>query len=133
MKRLLPIFALLIIASACDVYVAEPRYDVRDRIIGQYDVEEYSETYNDLTYYTMYVSKAGYSREIYLENFYASNIRVRAYVDYEKISIPYQVVSGYEIEGVGTLHGSYLSLSYRVKDIYSSSYTDFCETEARRY
>ena len=27
MKRLLPIFALLIIASACDVYVAEPAYD----------------------------------------------------------------------------------------------------------
>ena len=56
-----------------------------------------------------------------------------AYVDYDKIINSLSGGEGYEIEGVGTLHGSYLSLSYRVKDIYNNSYTDFCETEARRY
>ena len=132
MKRLLPFVALLMMVSACDVYVVEPRYDARDRILGQYDVEEYSETYNDLSYYTMYITKSG-SSEIYIDNFYASDIRVYAYLDYDEITIPYQVVNGYEIEGAGTSHGSSLSLSYRVTDTYDDSYTDFCETTARRY
>jgi hypothetical protein len=127
MKRLLPFLALLIIVSACDVYVVEPRYDARDRVIGQYDVEEYSESYNDLSYYSIYITKSGFSREIYFDNFYV------AYLDYDQITIPYQVVTGYEIEGAGSTHGSYLSLNYRVTDIYNNSYTDFCETEARRY
>jgi len=133
MKRMLPVVALLLLLSACDVYVVEPRYDPRDKITGQYDVEEYSDTYNDLTYYSFYVTKSGYSREIRIDNFYASDIRVYAYLDYDKVTIPYQVVDGYEIEGVGTVYGSYIKLSYRVKDVYNNSYTDFCETEATRY
>ncbi|MBA4058632.1 MAG: hypothetical protein C0490_28205 [Marivirga sp.] len=133
MKRMLLVVALLLLLSACDVYVVEPRYDPRDKVIGQYDVEEYSETYNDLTYYSFYITKSGYSREIRIDNFYASDIRVYAYLDYDKVTIPYQVVDGYEIEGVGTAYGSYIKLSYRVKDVYSNSYTDFCETEATRY
>jgi len=133
MKRLLPVLALLLLLSACDVYVVEPRYDPRDKILGQYDVEEYSETYNDLTYYSFYISKSGNSRELTISNFYASDIRVYAYLDYDKITIPYQVIDGYEIEGVGTAYGSYMKLNYRVKDVYNNSYTDFCDTEATRF
>ena len=84
---------------------------------------------NDYTYYSVRISKDNYSnRRIYLNNFYGANVQVYAYVDYTKITIPSQVVDGYEIEGTGTLHGSDLSLNYRVKDWYHNSVTDFCET-----
>jgi hypothetical protein len=132
MKRLLPIFFLALIAASCGYY-DEPRYDSRDRIIGRYDVEEYSETYNHYTEYSIYILKSGYRREIYIDNFYAANIRIYANLDYDRITIPYQIVNGYEIEGAGTVYGSSISMRYRVKDTYTNSYTDFCETNAWRY
>jgi hypothetical protein len=79
----------------------------------------------------MKVSKARYAREIYLDNFYAADISVYATLDYDKIDIPYQVVDGYEIEGVGTIYGNEIELSYWVKDRYSDTRADFCETRAR--
>jgi hypothetical protein len=125
---MLPFFALVLL-SACDVYYIEPRYDSRDQLIGYYNAEEYSETYNDNTYYSINVSKSSYGNsEIYFSNFYGSSIRVYGYLDYGKITIPFQVVDGYEIEGVGTVHGSDLSLSYTVKDRVYNSRTDFCDT-----
>jgi hypothetical protein len=128
MKRMLPFFALLLLAS-CDVYYIEPRYDSRDQLVGYYNAEEYSETYNDNTYYSMNLTKAtSGNSEIYFSNFYGSNIRVYAYLNYSKITIPFQVVNGYEIEGVGTVHGSDLSLNYSVKDRAMNLRTDFCNT-----
>jgi hypothetical protein len=133
MKRLLPLVILALAVTSCNFYDVEPRYDARDKVVGRYDVEEYSETYNQYSTYSIYVRKAGYSREIYIDNFYASNIRVYAYLDYDRITIPYQIVEGYEIEGAGTVYGSSISMHYRVKDTYTNSYTDFCETDAWRY
>ncbi len=125
---MLPIFALLLLAS-CNVYYAEPRYDSRDQIVGSYDAEEYSDTYDESIYYSMIVSKSSHaSDEIYLNNFCGSNIRVYAYLDYNSITIPFQIVDGYEIEGVGHISESDLSLSYRVKDRISNTRTDFCDT-----
>lgn len=128
MKRMLPFFALLLLAS-CDVYYVEPRYDSRDQITGHYNAEEYSETYDENLYYDMQVSKSSHeSDEIYFSNFYGSDIRVYAYLDYGDITIPFQVVDGYEIEGVGRVTGNDISLSYRVKDRISNTRTDFCDT-----
>jgi hypothetical protein len=133
MKRLIVFVLPLVFLSACDINIIEPRYDSRDNVIGYYDVEEYSETYNDMTYYSLRISKSTHSnREIYLHNFYAIDIRVYATLDYDKIRIPYQVVDGYEVEGVGTLNGSELTLSYRIKDLRSYTSSDFCESVARR-
>lgn len=132
MKRLLPIVLIALVAVSCDYY-DEPRYDSRDRIVGRYDVEEYSETYNQYTDYSIYILKSGHSREIYIDNFYAADLRVYAYLDYDRITIPYQIVNGYEVEGSGTVYASSISMHYRVKDTYSASYSDFCQTEAWRY
>ena len=125
--------SLLLVMASCDITIVEPRYDSRDRMVGYYDVEEYSETYNDYTHYTIHVSKDYNSTyTIYLHNFYGADISVFARVEYDRITIPYQVVDGYEIEGVGNLSGSQLSLNYRVKDLYQNSRTDFCEGWATR-
>ena len=122
-----------LIVTSCNVYDVEPRYDARDKVVGRYDVEEYSETYNQYTSYSISIRKGGFTREIYIDNFYASNIRVYAYLDYDRITIPYQIIDGYEVEGTGTVYGSSINMRYRVKDTYMNSYTDFCETDAWRY
>jgi hypothetical protein len=133
MKALLPIVIVALVTTSCDIYVDEPRYDARDKITGRYDVQEYSETYHQTTSYSFYVGKSGYNQEIYIDDFYATNIRVYAYLNYDRITIPFQVVNGYEVEGTGTVYGSSISMHYRVKDTYTNSYADFCETDAWRY
>jgi hypothetical protein len=124
---------ILISLSACDVYITEPRYDQRERFVGYYDVEEYSNTYHEYTYYSIHIYKSNYSdTKIYLDNFYGAEISVVAYVSGSKITIPEQVVDGYEIEGTGWLSGNDLDLTYSVEDHYDHSYTDFCDTHAWR-
>jgi hypothetical protein len=131
MKSLITLFFTALIFTSCIVETVEPRYDSRDRIVGYYDVEEYSETYNGYTYYSLRIYKSHYAKEIYLDNFYAAEISIYASVDYDKITIPYQFVEGYEVEGVGTIIGNEIEFSYRVKDRYNNTRSDFCETVAR--
>jgi len=130
MKRLILLLVPVVFLSSCYFEEIQPRYDDRDRIIGWYNMEEYSETYNDMTYYSMQISKSSYRNEIYLNNFYAADIRVYATLDYDHIRIPLQTVNGYEVEGTGTVYGNEINFNYRVKDLYSNSYSDFCETTA---
>jgi hypothetical protein len=132
MKSLIVFASLMVFASACTFYDVEPRYDHRDKFVGYYDVEEYSETYGDYTMYEMRISRASFENEIYLDNFYAADIRVYATVAFDDVRIPHQVVDGYEIEGSGTLHRDELNLSYRVKDLYDHSVSDYCQTVAWR-
>ena len=130
MKRLILLLVPAVLLTSCYFEEVQPRYDDRDRVVGWYDMEEYSETYNDMTYYSIKISKSNFYNEIYLDNFYAADIRVYAVLDYNNIRIPFQTVNGYEVEGTGTVHGSEISFNYRVKDLYGNSHADFCETRA---
>jgi hypothetical protein len=130
MKRLFLLLTPIVLLTSCYFEEVQPRYDDRDRIVGYYDVEEYSNTYHDLTYYSFRVGKSGYHDEIYIDNFYAADIRVYARISYNTITIHSQVVNGYEVEGTGTIFGNEIELNYRVRDRYNNSYTDFCETTA---
>ena len=132
MKTFISVTALILLATSCSFYDVEPRYDDRNKFVGYYDVEEYSETYNDITRYEIRISKSRYDREIYIDNFYAADIRVYATVSFDDIRIPFQVVDGYEVEGTGTLHRGELNLNYRVLDLYDNSFADYCETIAWR-
>ena len=132
MKNLVFFAAIVFFASSCTFYEVEPRYDHRDKFVGYYDVEEFSETYGDYTYYEMRISRAHHDREVFLDNFYAADLRVYASVSFNDIRIPFQVVDGYEIEGSGSYHHGELTLSYRVKDLYDHSVSDYCETIAWR-
>jgi hypothetical protein len=132
MKNLSLLLVVLLFLSACQINVVEPVYDPRDRVIGHYRMEEYSETYNDVTYYTISISKSGESSEIYLNNFYALDLSVYAYLNGDKITIPQQVIEGYRISGVGTYWGREITLNYSVKDLYEGTITDYCESTARR-
>jgi hypothetical protein len=132
MKNLIFFSVFFAFATSCTFNDVEPQYDHRDKFLGYYDVEEFSKTFGDNTYYEMRITRSRYDREVYLHNFYAADIRVYATVSFNDIRIPFQVVDGYEIEGSGTLYHDELNLSYRVKDLYDYSVSDYCETVAWR-
>ncbi len=132
MKNYILFSLLTVIAGSCTFYDVEPRYDQREKFLGYYDVEEYSNTYRDYTYYEIRITRSRHDREVYLNNFYAADLRVYAVISFNDLRIPYQVVDGYEIEGSGTLYGDQLSLSYRVKDLYDYNTSNYCETVAWR-
>lgn len=108
----------------------EPRYDYRDRVVGYYEVEEYSQTFNDITYYDIDITRSSHRDEVWIDNFYAADISVYAVVTYDRIRIPFQNVNGYEVEGSGIVRGDRIDFTYSVRDKYSRTVTDFCETTA---
>lgn len=131
MKALIFAMVSAMMLTSCFVDESiEPRYDYRDNVVGYYEVEEYSQTYDDMTYYDINISRSSHRDEVWIDNFYAADISVYAIVSYDRIRIPFQTVDGYEIEGSGSVRGSRIDFTYSVKDRYSHKATDFCETTA---
>lgn len=135
MKTLITAAFILVTLSSCSFYNIEEQpysYDHRVTVTGRYDVDEYSDTYDEYTYYSFSISEGYGRREIYINNFYGQGIEVVAYLEGSVIDIPFQVVDGYEIEGHGLCYTDKLDLHYSVRDRYDHGYTDYCDTEAFR-
>jgi hypothetical protein len=131
MKALIIAMVSALMLTSCFVDESiETRYDYRDKVVGYYEVEEYSQTFDDMTYYNIDISRSSRYDEVWIDNFYAADISVYATVSYDRIRIPFQTVDGYEIEGSGVVRGSRIDFTYSVKDSYSHTVTDFCETTA---
>lgn len=133
MKTKILLLAMVLFLTSCEIII-EPVIDDRDRLVGSYQVEEYSQTFNDYGKFTIRIRKApGYNSDVIVENFYNANLNVRAEVINDKIYISKQYVDGYEIEGVGTIYFDEIRFSYRVRDTYYYKPTDFCEATAWEY
>lgn len=131
MKTKVILFALLVVLTSCDIMIVEPVYQDRDRVIGSYQIEESSQTYNDYTRFSIFIRKSGSYDDVIIENFYNADVNIRATVVSDKIYISRQVVDGYEIEGIGTFYGDEIQFSYKVRDTYSyNKPTDFCNATA---
>jgi hypothetical protein len=129
MKRSLLFLVGLISLASCDVYYLDNERPVRsrDRIVGSHYAEEYSETYHEYYEYDVWISSGSRSNEVYIENLYIEGLSIYATVSYDMITIPYQIIDGYEIEGVGTIYDDQISLNYYVRDRYENTVKDFCE------
>lgn len=129
MKRSFLLLLALVALASCDVYMidSERPYRSRDRIIGSHATEEYSQTYQEYYVYDVWISAGNRSNEVYLENLYIDGLSVYATVSYDAITIPYQVIDGYEIEGAGTIYTDQIELNYYVRDRYENTVKDFCE------
>lgn len=131
MKRSILLLMLAAITlTACDVYYVEPEqpYRLRDRIIGSHFTEEYSQTYREYYEYNVWISAGSRANEVYIENLYLDGLSVYARVSYDGITIPFQVIDGYEIEGAGTIYDEQIELNYYVRDRYENTIKDFCES-----
>lgn len=129
MKRSLLFLLVLISLASCDFYYldTERPYRSRDRIIGSHYAEEYSETYHDYYEYNVWIDAGARSNEIYIENLYIEGLSIYATVSYDAITIPFQIIDGYEIEGAGTIYSDQITLNYYVRDRYENTRKDFCE------
>jgi hypothetical protein len=134
MKTLICLVVAAFSLASCTEYIAETRYDARDRITGKFEVDEFNTTYREHIYYDMFVSKDRSSRSIiYLDDFYIESLRVYAHVDDDHINIPFQIVDGYEIEGSGYQSRGKLYLNYSVRDRYSNGHREDFDTIAYPY
>ena len=131
MKKLYFYSLLIFFFASCEVIIIEPAYDLRDDVVGSWEVEEYSETYNITTRYYINISKSVSEYDaVRIHNFYDVNVSVKAYVEGNKIYIPLQVKNGYEIEGVGTLHFGEITFNFSVYDLINGGITDYCDAIA---
>lgn len=132
MKKGLLLLSALILLSSCDItLIEEAPFDPRDNFLGRYEAEEYSETYDLLSFYDMRIVKDGdpYSSVIYLRNFYAVDIEIFAEIIGSRINIPRQAIGGYIVQGTGRYEYGDVYLTYSVEDTFSNSgVTDFCNT-----
>jgi len=136
MKKLFLLILPILFLASCDIYIDEEprRRDDRNLFTGHYRIEENSDTYRVITEYSIEITKSYNSNSrIYIDNFYDSGIEVYANVSGDRLTIPLQIVNGYEISGRGYLYGSELELIYDVVDLESYRLiTDYCDAVAWR-
>ena len=136
MKRALPFIFLALLAS-CELYIYEEPvpWDDRDMFVGHYHMEEYSQTTGRIDTYNITVDKAwNRAHEVRIRNFYGIGLKVYGIVDGNRLTIPLQVVDGFEIEGTGRVVGDRLNLSFIARDLYDvPTYTDFVDAEGWLY
>lgn len=131
MKKL-AFVSLLLVAVSCGIDV-EPRYDPATRVTGSYQVDEYSNTFDEYTSYDIRIYQNGYS-SVLISNFYGVDIDVSAEVRGNVLIIPFQVRNGYEIEGRATIDYDQLHFSYSVRDSYEHhAARNYCDAEAWLY
>ena len=121
-------FILLFTLGSCQIIIFdEPSYyDIRNELVGRYELDEFSETTERYYSYTIEILKSCCDEEeVYIRNFYDVGIEVIAKFNGYKLTIPRQFVGDYEIEGTGRLEGSELSLSYIVRNRFQHPSTDF--------
>lgn len=136
MKRPLLLSAILLLAlSSCEVIVVEEpthvvHVDPRDRFLGVFDIEEYSETFDSYSIYHIdIVAVHGEPLTILLRNFYGAGVDVIADVEGDYLYIPHQEVGGFHIEGQGVISGHKLDMSYSVHDHFAHhDIIDYCHS-----
>ena len=131
MKNLL-LFGTILFLGGCEVYIFEDPYvDDRNQFLGNYSVEEYSQVTEQFYTYSMTIKKSCCnSREVKINNFYGVGISVKAIVNNNRLTIPLQLVGGYEIDGTGKINYNKLELTYIVRNLYNRPlFTDFVDAE----
>jgi hypothetical protein len=128
LSKILSFIAILVVVSACDIVVVDPYDDRVNLTPGSYQVEEYSQTYEQHFQYSVWISHCGDgSHSVYIENFYNEGLLVKAEIIGRKIYVRRQYVEDYRVEGVGTITSHSIQMDYSVTDLYSNAPTDFCE------
>lgn len=137
MKKLLLLIISVFFLASCEIYIDEEprRRDDRNKFIGDYRIEESSNTYNSIIEYSIEISKSRSSNNrVYIHNFYDSGIEIYALVDGDRITIPFQEVYGFEVSGRGYLYNGELELYYDVTDLEKYRLvTDYCDAVAWTY
>ena len=128
------VIILMILFTGCHI-VVEDVYTPASRLVGSYEVDEWSETLGAQAYFSIFNHDDPYSPDIiYINNFYDSGIEILAKVNGSRVRIPLQVAGPYEIEGSGSYYAGELNIDYSVRDLYShTGFTDYCNAICLKY
>jgi len=130
-KYLLGVLAIVLISSCEVLIVEEYPYDARENFLGRFEAEEYSETFDEFTYYDVRILRDNDigSPVVYLRNFYGLGLEVVAEVRGDRLTIPTQRIDGYVIQGTGRLDYEDIVFTYSVESTERGNrYIEFCNT-----
>jgi hypothetical protein len=115
---------LFLLVCSCEPIEPKP-VDQRDKFTGKYTVTEQSGAQQVTHTFKVTVTKSAEPDSvIYISNFYNAGLEVYAQVSGSKLSIPFQRRHNYEIEGLGSLNGTELNISYLVRNIHTQYYDE---------
>jgi hypothetical protein len=119
--------ALISLVSACkDEEVS------RNDFTGRYELTETSNTQNSTRTYEINIKKSSQGdNQVTIENFYGAGITVNATLSNSRITIPAQESGDFTIDGIGSLNGSDLTLTFDVQS-KGTSIIDYCSATGKR-
>lgn len=124
---LLTIFVLVCLATACEKDEVS-----RNDFTGRYDITETSSTQGSTRNYEIQIKKSSQGdNQVTIENFYGAGITVSATLSNSRLTIPQQEVGIFTIDGIGSLNGSELTLTYDVQS-EGTSIVDYCTATGKR-
>jgi hypothetical protein len=124
--NLLALFVLLI-TSSCE------KDDVsRNDFTGRYDMTETSTTQGSTRIYQINIKRSSQGNDqVIIENFYGAGITVNATLSNTRITIAEQESGNFIVEGIGSLNGSELNLTFDVES-KGTSIIDYCTATGTR-
>jgi hypothetical protein len=119
--NLLALFALLGFVTACEKDEVS-----RNDFTGRYDLTEVSATQGSTRNYEINIRRSSQgSDQVNIENFYGAGITVNGTLSNTRITIAEQESGNFIVEGIGSLNGTELTLTYDVQS-KGTSIVDYC-------
>ncbi len=104
----------------------------RNDFTGRYDLTETSTTQNSTRTYEINIKKSSQGdNQVTIENFYGAGITVNATLSNSRIIIAQQESGNFTVDGIGSLSGSELTLTYDVQS-KGTSIIDYCSATGKR-
>ena len=125
--NLLALFLLLSLNTSCKKDEVS-----RNDFPGRYDLTENSATQGGTRNYEINIRRSSQgSDQVTIENFYGAGITVNATLSNTRITITEQESGNFIVEGIGSLNGSELSLTFDVES-KGTSIIDYCTATGTR-
>jgi hypothetical protein len=125
--KLISLFIWLGFATACEKDEVS-----RNDFTGRYELTEISDTQGSTRTYEINIRRSSQGDDqVNIENFYGAGITVNATVSNTRITIPQQESGNFTVEGIGSLNGSELSLTFDVQST-GTSIIDYCTATGNR-
>lgn len=125
--RLLAFFVLAGIVAACNKDEVS-----RNDFTGRYDLTETSLTQSSTRNYEINIRRSSQANDqVTIDNFYGAGITVNATLSNSRMTIPAQEAGGFTVQGIGSLNGSDLNLTFDVQST-GTSIVDYCSATGKR-
>jgi hypothetical protein len=125
-KYIAVIILMSLSISSCEDVLDLLSDDPRDSFVGDWDVKEDNKL-KSIDYYTVSIEKSGSdSTAVLINNFYAisASTSARAIVSGYNITIPGQTMSGYTIQGYGSIAGNGKTIDWSYTVNHNNGFID---------